>query len=69
MAGWRFARVGAGTTVHSVALIAVPAKVCTASGPVVAVGGTPEQIAKVKASHTGRFLAPVLTPAKKRKAA
>jgi excinuclease ABC subunit A len=31
--------------------------------------GTPEQIAKVKASHTGRFLAPVLTPARKKKAA
>jgi excinuclease ABC subunit A len=31
--------------------------------------GTPEQIAKVKASHTGRFLAPVLAPAKKKKAA
>ncbi|MBK7011602.1 MAG: excinuclease ABC subunit UvrA [Xanthomonadales bacterium] len=31
--------------------------------------GTPEQIAKVKSSHTGRFLAPVLAPAKKRKAA
>ena len=28
-----------------------------------------DTIAKVKASHTGRFLAPVLAPAKKRKAA
>ncbi|MEP6881297.1 MAG: excinuclease ABC subunit UvrA, partial [Dokdonella sp.] len=31
--------------------------------------GTPEQIVKVKASHTGRFLAPVLAPVKKKKAA
>ncbi|MFA7321896.1 MAG: excinuclease ABC subunit UvrA, partial [Dokdonella sp.] len=38
-------------------------------GGTILASGTPEQIAKVKASHTGRFLAPVLTPAKKRKAA
>ena len=34
-----------------------------AGGEVLAVG-TPEQVAKVKASHTGRFLIPLLKPAK-----
>ena len=34
-----------------------------AGGRIVA-AGTPEQIAKTKASHTGRFLAPRLTPQK-----
>ncbi|HQW76437.1 MAG TPA: hypothetical protein PLJ77_06085, partial [Dokdonella sp.] len=38
-------------------------------GGTILASGTPEQIAKVKSSHTGRFLAPVLAPAKKRKAA
>jgi excinuclease ABC subunit A len=38
-------------------------------GGTIIASGTPEQIARVKASHTGRFLAPVLTPSKKRKAA
>ncbi len=38
-------------------------------GGTVLASGTPEQIAKVKASHTGRFLAPVLAPTKKKKAA
>ncbi len=38
-----------------------------AGGEVLAVG-TPEQVSKVKASHTGRFLIPLLTPAKPVKA-
>ncbi|MEZ5462538.1 excinuclease ABC subunit UvrA [Dokdonella sp.] len=38
-------------------------------GGTVIASGTPEQIARVKASHTGRFLAPVLASTKKRKAA
>jgi len=38
-------------------------------GGTILASGTPEQIAKVKASHTGRFLAPVLAASKKKKAA
>ena len=38
-------------------------------GGTVIASGTPEQIAKVKASHTGRFLAGVLAPARKSRAA
>jgi len=38
-----------------------------AGGELLAVG-TPEQVAKVKASHTGRFLVPLLKPAKPAKA-
>lgn len=38
-----------------------------AGGELLAVG-TPEQVAKVKASHTGRFLIPLLKPAKPAKA-
>ena len=38
-------------------------------GGTIIASGTPEQIARVKASHTGRFLAPVLASARKKKAA
>ncbi len=38
-------------------------------GGTILASGTPEQIVKVKASHTGRFLAPALTPSKKKNAA
>ena len=38
-------------------------------GGTILASGTPEQIVKVKASHTGRFLAPVLAASKKKKAA
>ena len=38
-------------------------------GGMILASGTPEQIVKVKASHTGRFLAPVLASSKKKNAA
>jgi excinuclease ABC subunit A len=38
-------------------------------GGMVIASGTPEQIARVKASHTGRFLAPALASSRKKKAA